>query len=385
MSRRLARTALWWRQVRVMTTKELRQLVRDRILFLFILYIFTINIVLAAGEVGTELNHAVLLVHDADRTAASRELVHRFQPPYFLRGGEVSRAAEGVARLDRGEAAVLLDIPDRFGEILEAGQEPAAVQVMVDTTNANIGYLASSYATRIGARLGQEWTERRLARRGPLPDAVPSVEMRPRVWYNPSLADAWFATLSELLTMITVACVLLPAAALVREKERGTIEQLLVSPLTPSQVLLAKILAMILVTLAGTALALFGIMQPIYGVPVRGSLALFFALTAVYAFASAGLGLVAATFTRRTGQVGLIILLMVIPIVLLSGIRTPWEAMPAWLRAVMTLSPLHHFIDIAYGILLRGSGLDVLWDSVLAMTGLGAALFAFGVWRFRTG
>jgi ABC-2 type transport system permease protein len=381
---RLALTALWWRQLRVMTVKELRQLVRDRVLFLFILYIFTVNIVLAAGEVGSELHRAVLLVHDGDRTTASRELIHRFRPPYFLLDGEVARPAEGLARLDRGAAAVLLDIPEGFGEALQAGREPAPVQVLVDASNANVGYLASSYATRIGARLGQEWTERRLARQGPVPRALPSIEVRPRIWYNAALDEAWFATLSELLTMITVACVLLPASALVREKERGTIEQLLVSPLTPAQVMLAKVVAMILVTLAGTALALFGIMRPIYGVPARGSLVLFFALTALYAFTSAGLGLVTATFARRTGQVGMIVLLMVIPIVLLSGIRTPWEAMPAWLRAVMTLSPLHHFIDIAYGILLRGAGLDVLWDSVLAMTALGAVLFALGVWRFSS-
>jgi ABC-2 type transport system permease protein len=169
----------------------------------------------------------------------------------------------------------------------------------------------------------------------------------------------------------------------VREKERGTIEQLLVSPLGPTQVLLAKTLAMTLVILAGTAVAYFGVMRPIYGVPSRGSLALFFALTAVYAFTSAGLGLVAATFTRRTAQVGMLALLIVMPVVMLSGIRTPWEGMPAWLRAVMTLSPLHHFIEIAYGILLRGAGLAVLWDSVLAMAVLGALLFAAGVWRFR--
>jgi hypothetical protein len=124
---------------------------------------------------------------------------------------------------------------------------------------------------------------------------------------------------------------------------------------------------MTLVILAGTALAYFGIMRPFYGVPARGSLALFFALTALYAFTSAGLGLVAATFTRRTGQVGMLALLIVMPVVMLSGIRTPWESQQTWLRMVMALSPLHHVIEIAYGILLRGAGLAVIWDSVLAM------------------
>ena len=374
--------ALWLRQLGVMVVKELRQLVRDRVLFVFITYTFTLNIVIAAGEVGTELNRAQLLVHDADHSAASRELIHRFRPPYFSLVGEVARAEEAVSMLDRGDASVLLGIPPRFGEALQHGDE-TAVEIMVDATNANIGYLASSYGARITARFGRERSERALASRGVPLASLPSIEHRPRVWHNPELNEAWFATISELLTMITVACVLLPASALVREKERGTIEQLLVSPLHPSQVMLSKTFAMTLVILAGTALAYFGIMRPFYGVPARGSLALFFALTALYAFTSAGLGLVAATFTRRTGQVGMLVLLIVMPVVMLSGIRTPWESMPAWLRMVMALSPLHHFIEIAYGILLRGAGLAVIWESVLAMAGLGGLLFVAGVLRFR--
>lgn len=373
---------LWFRQLAAMIGKELRQLVRDRVLFGFIAFVFTGNIVVAGGEMGTELYHARLVVHDADHSAASRELIHRFRPPYFHLAGEVARVEDGARLLDRGAAAVLLAIPPRFGERLEEGAG-ASVQILVDATHASTGYLASSYGARITARFGHEWAARGLARRGVAPGSVPSVEHRPRIWANAVLNESWFATIAELLTMITVACVLLPAAALVREKERGTIEQLLVSPLSPAQVMLSKTAAMTLVTLTGTAVAYFGIMRPFYGVPARGSLVLFFSLTAVYAFTSAGLGLVAATFTRRSGQVGMLALLIVMPVVMLSGIRTPWESMPAWLRVVMTLSPLRHFIEIAYGILLRGAGLAVLWDSVLAMAVLGGLLFAAGVWRFR--
>lgn len=373
---------VWLRQLRVLTLKELRQLVRDRVLFGFIVYVFTLNIVNAAGEVGTELSRAALIVHDADRTTASRELIARFRAPYFLFLGEVADVREGLRRLERGEAMILVSLPERFEALLQAGVEPAPVQVLVDTSNANDGYLAATYSARIADRIAREWTERRLARHGSAA-TVPVIESRLRVRYNPDLNEAWFGTLSELMTMLTITCVLLPAAAAVREKERGTIEQLLVSPLDPAQVMLAKVLAMIPVTLAGTAVALFGIMQPWYAVPARGSLLLFFLLTALFVFTGAGLGLVASTFTRKTGQVGLLILLVVIPIILLSGVRTPWESMPAWLRAVMTLSPLHHYIDIAYGILLRGAGVDVLWDSILVMAALGAGLFALGAWRFR--
>jgi ABC-2 type transport system permease protein len=370
------------RQLGVMIAKELRQLWRDRVLFAFITFIFTANIAISAGEVGTELQQARLLVHDADHSTASRELIHRFRPPYFSLAGEVARIEDGAAALDHGRATALLAIPPRFDAQLQAG-EPTAVQILVDATHASTGYLAAAYGARITAGFAGEQGARTLARQGAMPESLPAIEHRPRVWFNPVLNEAWFATISELLTMITVACILLPAAALVREKERGTIEQLLVSPLTPTQILLAKTIAMTLVTVAGTLVAYAGIMRPFFGVPARGSLTLFFALTALYAFTASGLGLVAATFTRRTGQVGLLALLIVMPVVMLSGIRTPWESMPAWLRALMTFSPLHHLIEITYGILLRGAGLAVLWDHVLAMAGLGALLFAAGVWRFR--
>ena len=374
---------LWLRQMRVMTAKELRQLARDRVLLFFIVYIFTVHIIIAAGGIQTELRRAGVLVHDADHSAASRELIYRFQPPYFQFKHEVTDADAALTLLDRGQAKVLLDIPVQFEKTLNEAGQPAVVQMMVDTSNANAGFLASNYGTRIAAGYGQEWARRDLTRAGLDPDKLPVIRNETRIWYNPELNEAWFGTLSDLLTMMTVACILLPAAALVREKERGTIEQLLVAPLTPFQIMASKVLAMILVMLAGTALSLFGIMQPFFGVPARGSLLLFFALTALYAFTNAGLGLITATFARSSAQVGLLIMLIVMPIVMLSGTHTPLESMPVWLQEVMRISPLRYFIVMSYGILLRGAGLDILWDSVLAMAAIGAVLFVLGMWRFR--
>jgi ABC-2 type transport system permease protein len=373
----------WLRQLWVMTVKELRQLGRDRALLIYIIYIFTVDILMAAGAINTELNGALLLVHDTDHSAASRELIYRFQPPYFSLAGTVVTADQGLHLLDRGAAMLLLDIPMRFSETLGRGERAATVQLLIDTSNANLGYLASSYSARIVAGLNQEWGSREQAQVGFDLGPLPSIENQRRIWYNPTLNEAWFGTIAELLTMMTVACILLPAAALVREKERGTVEQLLVSPLTPFQVMFPKVLAMIVVTLAGTAVSWFGIMQPFFAVPVKGSLLLFFALTALYAFTTAGLGLVAATFARNSAQVGMLVLLMVIPINMLSGNRTPLESMPAWLRYLTNIFPLRHFIEITYGILLRGAGLDILWDSMLAMALLGSLLFALGLWRFR--
>jgi ABC-2 type transport system permease protein len=377
----LSRAALWIRQMQVMTGKEIRQLGRDRALLLFIIYIFTVNIILAAGEGATELHGARLVVHDADRSAASRELAYRFRAPYFHYAGHVAHPEQGLRRLERGEVRMMLDIPEQFEKTLRRGEQPTHVQLLVDTSQSNTGYLASSYGARIAAGMGQEWAQRNLASEDAR--ATGSVEIRPQVWYNPALNDAWFGTIAELLQMITIACLMLPAAALIREKEHGTIEQLLVSPLTPLQVMLSKILSMTLVTLTGTAISLFVIMRPLYGVPARGSLELFFLLTALYVFTNASMGLVAATFTRSSGQVGMLVLLVVLPMMMLSEIRTPLESMPSWLHSLIQLNPLQQYIEVAYGILLRGNGLTLLWASVLGMMGQAAVMFGLAMWRFR--
>ena len=382
VTRTLALARVWLQQVAVLSMKEIKQLLRDRALFIYTVYIFTANIIIAAGGASNELRDSPVRVHDADRSAESRDLIYSFQPPRFRLAGEVDSPAQALRLLDRGEAQMVLDIPADFSASLRR-QQPTHVQALIDTSQANTGYLASSYAARIIARYSEGWAERNIIRAGGDPRHLPAVRNELRVWYNAGLNDKWFNTISELLTMVTVACILLPAAAMIREKERGTLEQLLVSPLTPLQIMLSKLLSMMLVMLCGTAVAVFGIMMPLYGVPFVGSVPLFFLLTALYAFTNAGLGLAAATFARNSAQVGLVVLLMVMPIVMLSGTWTPMESMPAWLRALMFFSPLRHFIEVAYGILLRGAGIGVLWDSVLAMAAIGVALFALGLARFR--
>ncbi|MDH5253068.1 MAG: ABC transporter permease, partial [Nitrospira sp.] len=212
---------------------------------------------------------------------------------------------------------------------------------------------------------------------------MPRVESAHRVWYNQNQDETWFQSISHILRMITLFAFLLPAAALVREKEHGTVEQLLVSPVTPFQIMLSKVLAMTLVILAATALAMASVLKPVFGVPIKGSAPLFFLMTALYSFTTAGLGLFAATVARNQAQVGMMALLGISPMLLLSGIATPFEAMPPWVQTLMALSPLRYFVDVTYGILLKGVGFDVLWDSMLAMALLGGTMFGLGMWRFR--
>jgi len=374
--------SVWLRRLWVLTVKELRQFVREPVLLLFMVWLFTGNIYMQGSSVSMQLTSASLWTHDADKSAASRELLYRFRPPYFRHQGEIAHPQEGLRLLDQGKAMVLLDIPPHFEEALMRG-EPTAVQMQVDGTHSVPSLLAASYAARI---VGEFGLEAALAREGLATarlEAVPVILDDQRVWFNPNQKDTWFMPISELLEGITILSILLPAAALVREKERGTLEQLLVAPLSPLQIMLPKVLAMTVVILAGVSLSLFTVILPVFDVPVKGSLPLFYAVTALYVFANAGLGLFAATLARNLAQIGLLSLLIVAPIILLSGLWTPPEAMPEWLRLGTLVSPLRHYIDATYGILLKGAGVDLLWDSILALGLVGGVIFAFGVWRLR--
>lgn len=368
---------LWTLRLFVLTRKELLQLRRDVPLLLFLLYSFSLSIYVSGAGISMQLNNASLLVHDGDHSESSRELIHRFRQPYFRFDGEVQDSKEGVRRLDQGTAMLLLEIPPRFHESI-VGREPVSVQLLVDTTNAPQGLSAAAYASRI---VGEFSFDLVASRFGGV--QLPAVESAHRVWFNQEQNETWFQSISHILRMITLFAFLLPAAALVREKEHGTVEQLLVSPVTPLQIMLSKVLAMTLVIQAATALAMATVLKPVFGVPVKGSAALFFVMTALYSFTTAGLGLFAATITRNQAQVGMVSLLVISPMLLLSGITTPFEAMPPWVQTLMALSPLRYFVDVTYGILLKGVGLELLWDSVLAMVLLGGTMFGLGMWRFR--
>jgi len=340
-------TLLWLDRLAALTVKELRQVSRDPTLLLVILYFFTADIYIAGSGIRMDLNHAAIVVMDHDKSAASRELIYRFRPPYFSLRGEVAGDSQAMRLLDQGKTLMILDIPPHFQRRLRKG-EPVDVQLQVDAANATLGTLASSYAGQIVSRFGTDFALRQLGMGDAEMEAVPMIEDRHRVFYNPNQVDAWFMSISELLlTVITMLSLMLPAAVAVREKERGTIEQLAVSPLSSFQILFSKILSMGLIILLGAMVSLYFIIEPAFHVPIRGSAGLFFTVTALYVFATSGLGLFIATLSRNLGQVVMLVILIMMPLLLLSGAWTPPEAMPAGLRQAMHV------------------------------------VFGFGVWRFR--
>lgn len=369
----------WLLRLRVLIVKELEQFVRDGVLLAFIAYSFLAAVYISGTGVTQDLNNATLAVSDRSDSPESRALVSLFREPYFRRLGTFSSDREGLARVDEGRSMLLLEVPADFSETLNRGVRPAHVQLMIDTSNVTLGYLASAYADRIVAGFSQDWAERAAGRYGLDVRALPSVGDAGRVWFNANLNGHWFNAIGEWLTMMTAIAILLPATALVRERERGTVEQLLVAPLTPMQVMLSKALAMTLVNVAGTALCVYLVLRPLIGVPFQGSAWLFFGATALYVFSVAGIGLLVGAFARSSAEVGMLVILIVVPMTALSGTWTAPEAMPVWARDALQVSSLHHFIQCAFGILLRGAGIRTLWPSMLAMALLGAAAFG-GAW-----
>lgn len=373
---------IWWQRLLVMTKKELLQLFRDLPLVIFFLYSFTLAVYITGTGVTAQLRNASLVVYDADHSASSRELLYRFRPPYFRFDGEIGQPDEGIRLLDEGEAMIVLDIPSRFHELLTKGEQ-TEVQIQVDTTNAPQGLSAASYAGQIVGKFGEELVDYRLALHSKVQHVLPQIRGEYRVWYNPEQKDSWFESTSHILRMTTLFAILLPAAAMVREKERGTIEQLLVSPLTPFQIMASKVLAMTLIIVGAVSVSIFGVLGPILDVPIQGSLSLYFSIMVLYVFTTAGIGLFAATLARNQAQVGMMTILVLVPMLLLSGITSPMEAMPEWVRYLMVFSPLRYYIEITHGIFFKGAGLASLWHLVLPMGLLGSVTFGFGMWRFR--
>jgi len=373
---------VWWSRLQAMTWKELLQLLRDPILLVFVLYAFTADIYNAASGVSFQLNNATLVLFDLDHSAASRELAGRFMPPEFRWLGSIEHANQGQKLLDDGKAMAVLDIPPGFGAAMSRGEEKA-LQLQIDASNSVQGFLASVDATQIIARYGLEQAAVRLGVDSAAVTDAPMIENSTRVWFNPNQNDAWFMGISELLNVVTLFSMLLPAAAMVREKERGTIEQLLVSPLSPLQIMIPKIIAMVAVILGGTALGLFGILVPVFSIPVVGSLLLFFILSTLYISTLAGIGIFIATVTNNMAQAGMMVILILAPMMFLSGAWTPPEAMPTVMRLGMYASPLYYYINASYGILMKGAGFIVLWPMFLGILTIGVLVSGTTIVRFK--
>lgn len=355
--------------------KELYSLGRDTALVLLIIYAFTYAVFGPAQGARTELRNASVAIVDEDRSELSTRIRDALLPPAFLAPRYIG-ADEIDAAMDAGRFTFVIDIPPRLQADIEAGRRPA-IQVNVDATAMS---QAGRGATYIQSIVLQE-VERFLGTRAAVP-AEP-VRLVARAKFNPNLNDVWFLAVSQIINNITMLAIILSGAALVREREHGTIEHLLVMPLGAGDIMLAKVWSSALVIVIVSTLSLELIVRGMLHIPIAGSVPLFMAGTAIYMFAVSSLGILLATLARSMPQFGLLAFLVFLPLNMLSGGTTPLDSMPQWLQNVMRFSPTAHFVNFAMAILYRGAGIEIVWPRFAAVAGIGLVFFAGALSRFR--
>jgi len=365
--------------VRVLTLlrKELEQLRRDPVLLALVAWLYTVEVIICAYALSFDIKDAAIVALDRDRTPASRELVDRFdRSPYFevVQVGTDARALGEM--LDHGEALAVLRIPSGWSRARARGGD-AGLQLVVDGSNAPVAATVRGYALGLIGRYEAEGGRTRVW----LADAAPIVEARARIWYNGELKSVYFMVISMIALGAMMVAVIHPAASLVREKESGTMEQLLVTPMRPIELVLAKLLVSLLVGVVGLTLGIGLLLW--FDVPIRGSLVLFYAVSLVFHVSAIGMGVFVATLSKNLQQALLLAFFGLIPIMFLSGTIVPVESMPGWLQWISLASPLRYYMNSLLGLLLKGNGVDLLWQPAAAMGAIGVVILLASVYRLR--
>jgi ABC-2 type transport system permease protein len=364
------------RTIQHLGVKELWSLVRDPMMLVLVGYTFTVAIYISATAMPESLHKAPIAIVDEDASPLSARIAAAFQLPRFNPPAMIP--INGIdPGMDSGRYTFVLDIPPDFQRHVLEGDSPA-IQLNVDATRMSQAFTGSSYIQQMVLAEVNEYVQRHRNVR------VAPVELAMRSRFNPNLERSWFGGLMEIINNITLVSVILTGAALIREREHGTIEHLLVMPVRPSEIMLSKVWSMGLVVLVSAAFSLIVVVQGLLRVPIDGSVPLFLAGSVLHLFATTSMGIFLATLARSMPQFGLLTMLVLLPMQLLSGSATPTESMPAFVQQLMLAAPTTHFVSIGQAILFRGAGLDVVWPQFLALAVIGAAFFALTLHRFRS-
>lgn len=361
---------IWW-----LGLKELRSLMSDVVMVAFVVYAFTLAIYVQATGTSSEVNNASIAFVDEDGSALSKELFNAFYPPRF-KVPELRGADEAQADMDRGKFLFVVVIPPRFEHDLRAGRNPA-VQVNIDATamqqaGIGAGYIKNIVNDRIAAFL------RRTDESSQQP-----VNLVVRKLFNPNAVSSWFKSVMAIINQISLLTVVLTGAAVIREREHGTLEHLLVMPLTSFEIAMSKVWANGLVILFATATSLFLVVHLMLKVPFAGSVLLWFFGVALYLFFSTALGIFLGTISRSMAQFALLIILVIVVLMLLSGASTPVESQPRWLQYLTYLLPARHFVSFSQVIVYRGGGIRAVWPQFAMVSAIGLAFFWYSLGRFR--
>ena len=356
--------------------KELRSFRSDPVMLALVAYSFTIAIYAAATGASTEATNLSVAIVDEDHSDLSRRIADGLTPPTFKPAVQIA-ATEIDAAMDSQRVIYAIEFPPKFEADVLAGRQ-TTVQIDVDATAAAQAFNGMTYIQNV---INDYVTQFVAGREGGI--GIP-VKVVIQAKFNPNLKSSWFTSVMQIISNLTMITVMLTGAALIREREQGTVEHLLVMPVVPAEIMISKILANGLVIVVAAGLSLLLVVQWWLQVPITGSILLFLVGACFYVFTVASLGIALGTVASTMAQFGLLSIPVLLTMMLLSGSTTPLESMPVWLQYLMkVISPTPHFVIFAQDVLYRGAGFFIVWPEILAMTVIGAVYFGFALYRFR--
>ena len=359
--------------------KEMLHIVRDRRTLAVTFFMPVMQLFLLGYAATNDVEYLRTAVLDADRSSQSRELVEAYRvSSYFSITAYVSSEEELARMMDQGTVRAGLIVPAGYGADVSAG-EVASVSFVIDGSDPNVATTVLAASQQVGQALGTRIIERRL---GISPEDMMAVEVRPRIWYNPEMKSADFMIPGVIAMILFTITMLLTAMAIVREREQGTIEQLIVTPIRPIELIVGKLTPYV-------ALAFFNVLEVLaigvfwFGVPVRGSLSLLLLLSGLFLMTSLGIGLFFSSVANTQQEAMLLVFLTMLPSIFLAGFFFPIEAMPRVLQWLSYAVPLRYMLVIVRGILLKGVGVRILYQEVTALAIFGVAIMLLAATRFR--
>ena len=356
--------------------KELYSLRADPILLVLILYCFTLAVYSQATGAKTEVENVAVGIVDEDDSELSRRIAGAILEPYFKPAVEIT-ADQIDPDMNSGRLVFVLEIPPKFEFDALAGRRPT-VQIDVDATAVSQAGIGAGYLQNIIAQEALSYLQRR---EGTVNIPINFVT---RTAFNPNRKSEWFLSIMAIINFVTMLAIVLTGSALIRERERGTVEHLLVMPVRPAEIMIAKIWANGLVIVVTALLSLWFVAHGVLRTPLAGSMLLLVAGTVLYQFSVGALGILLATFAGTMGQFGLLMIPMLIILMLLSGTTTPYESMPMWVQHAMEFTPTTHFVSFAQSVLYRGAGFDIVWGDLAALAAITLVFFGVSLARFRT-
>jgi ABC-2 type transport system permease protein len=358
-----------------LTIKEMRSIRSDPIILVLVAFSFTVAVDAATGA-STEATNLSVGIVDEDHSDLSRRIADGLTPPTFKPTVQI-KATEIDAGMNSQRFLYVIEIPPRFQKDILAGRQPS-VQINVDATAIAQAFNGMTYIQNVIINYVTQFISGREGWSGE------PVKMVTRVKFNPNLKSAWFTSVMQIINNITMLAVILTGSALIREREQGTVEHLLVMPVVPAEIMLSKILANGIVIVIATGLSLVLVVKWWLQVPIAGSIPLFLSGSCFYLFTVAALGILLGTIAATMGQFGLLSVPVILVMMLLSGAMTPMESMPEFLQYLMKfISPTPHFVVFAQDVLYRGADASIVWPEILAMTIIGSLYFGFALHRFR--